>query len=87
MHFSFDKTIFSIFQVSRDCERYLTASVRHFTLCGALLERLFSCDNESITAAHVRDHSRAIFFSVQKRNWLCCNVGCHIFTNRQRIIL
>jgi len=25
-------------------------------------------------------------FSVQKCNWLCCNVGCHVFRNRQRII-
>jgi len=32
MNFSFDKIIFSIFQVSRDCERCLTAFVRHFTL-------------------------------------------------------
>jgi len=55
INFSFDKTIFSLFQVSRDRERYLTASVRHFTLCGIglLLERLFSCDSESITSAHV----------------------------------
>jgi len=34
----------------------------------------------------VRDHSTAIIFSVQKSNWLCCKVGCHIFRNRQRII-
>jgi len=31
-----------------------------------LLERLFSCNSESITAAHVRDHSPAMIFSVQK---------------------
>jgi len=60
MHFSFDKIIFSNFQVSRDGERWLTASVRHFTLCGILLERLFSCNSESITAAHVKDHSTAM---------------------------
>jgi len=57
MNFSFDKIIFSIFQVSRDRERCLTAFVRHFTLCGMLLERLFSCKSESITAPHVRHHS------------------------------
>jgi len=75
MNFSFDKIIFSIFQVSRDRERCLAASVRHFTLCGMLLERLFSCNSEGITAAHVRDHSTARICSVQKCNWLCCNVG------------
>ena len=58
--------MFSNFQVSRDRERRLTASVRRFTLCGILLERLFSCKSKSITAAHVRDHSPAMFFSVQK---------------------
>jgi len=50
------------------------------------LETLFSCNSESITAAHVRDHSTAMICSVQNCNWLCCNVGCHIFRNRQRII-
>jgi len=30
----FDKMIFTIFQVSRDRKRRLTASARHFTLCG-----------------------------------------------------
>jgi len=46
-----------MFQVSSDLERRLTASVRHFTLCGILLERLFPCNSGSITAAHVRDYS------------------------------
>jgi len=73
-------------QVFRDWERWLTASVRYFTLCCILLERLFSCKGESITAAHVRDHSTAMVCSVQKCKWLCCNVGCHVFRNRQRII-
>ena len=37
------KLTFSIFQVSRDRERWFTASVRHFNLCSILLlERLFS---------------------------------------------
>jgi len=74
MNFSFDKIILSIFQVCRDRERCLTAFIRHFTLCGMLLERLFSCKSESITAAHVRDHSTAMICSLQKCNWLCCNV-------------
>jgi len=86
MHFSFDKIIFSIFQVSRDGGRRLTASVRHFPLCVILLERLFSCDTESITSAHVRDHSTAMICSVEKCNWLCCNVGYHVFLYKQRII-
>ena len=71
--------IFSIFQVSRNRERCLTASVRHFTLCCILLERLFSCSIKSITAAHVRDHSTAMICFVQKCNWLCCNVSCDVF--------
>jgi len=29
-----------------------------FNPCGILLERLFSCNSESITAAHVRDQCR-----------------------------
>jgi len=85
INFCFDKIIFSIFQVSSDRERCLTAFVRHFTLCDVLLERLFSSNSESITAAHVRDHSKAIICFVQKCNWLCCNVGCRVFRNRQRI--
>jgi len=86
MNFSFDKIIFSIFQVSRKRERCLTASVRHFPLCGMLLERLFSCISASITAEHVRDHSTAMICSVQKCNWFRGNVGCHVFRNKQRII-
>ena len=86
MHFSFDKMLFSIFQVPRDHERCLTASVQDFTMCGILLERLFSCNSESITAAHVRDHSTAMICSVQICNWLCCDVGCHVFRNRQHTI-
>jgi len=84
INFSFDKTIFSIFQVCRDRERCLTASVRDFILRGILLESFFSCNSESITAAHVRDHSTAMICSEQKCNWFCCNVGCHVFRNRQR---
>ena len=49
--------IFSIFQVSRDRERWLTASVRLFTLCSILLERLFSRSSNSLTDTHVKDHS------------------------------
>jgi len=54
----FDKLRFSIFHVSRDRERCLTASVRDFTLCGILLGYFLS-----ITAALVRDpqHSHDLF--------------------------
>ena len=83
---SFDNIIFSIFQVSSDRERWLTAFFRHFTLCGILLEKLFSCNSESITAARVRDHSTTIICFAQKCKWLCCNVGCHVFRNGKRII-
>ena len=75
-----------MFQVSRERERCLTASVRHFSLCGILLERLFPCNSESIAAAHVRDHSATVICYMQKCNWLCYNVGCHVFRNRQCII-
>jgi len=76
MNFSFDKIIFSIFQVSRDLERCLTAVVWHFTLWySILLEILFFWKSKSVAGAHVRDHSTAIICSVQKSNWLCCNVG------------
>jgi len=51
--------IFTIFQVSRDRERWLTASVRHSTQCGVLLLRLFSWNSESFAAAHARDYSTA----------------------------
>jgi len=75
-----------IFQVSRDSERWLTVSVRHFTMCGMLIEKLFSCNSESIIAAYARDHSIAMICPVQKCNWLCCIFGCHVFRNRQPII-
>jgi len=78
--------IFSIFQVFSDRQRGLTASVRHFPLCGILSERLFSCNSEIITAAHVRDHSTAMICSMQKCSWLCSNVGCYVFRMGERKI-
>jgi len=47
---------------------------------------VFYCISESITAAHVRDHSTAMICSVQKYNWLCWSVGCHVLRNKQGII-
>jgi len=43
---------------------------------------IFLKQGESFTAAHVRDHSRAMIGFVQKCNWLCCNIGCHIGFHR-----
>jgi len=56
--------MFRIFQVFGGRERCLTVSVRDLTLCGLLLERLFSWNSKSITAEHVRDHSTAMICSV-----------------------
>jgi len=33
----------------------------------------------------MRDHSTAMICSVQICNSLSCDVGCHVFGNRQRI--
>jgi len=86
--FCFYKMIFSILQVSRGHER-LSPSVQHFALCGisafysnhwlyTVRKRSLSWNNKSLTAARVRDHRTAMICFVQKCNWLCCNVGCHI---------
>ena len=82
----FSFVIFEIFQFSSVCETWLNAFLRHFSLCGTLSERLFSCNSENITADHVRDHSTAIICFVPKFNGPCFDVGCHVFRNRQRII-
>ena len=83
---SFDNIIFSIFQVSSDRERWLTAFFRHFTLCGILLEKLFSCNSESITAAHVRDNSTPIVVLCRNVNGFTVTLVVTVFRNRQRII-
>ena len=80
--------IFSIFQVSRDGERWLPASVRLSTLCGVLLERSLSWNNESFTAVRVRDHSAAMICFVQKCNWSCCNLFfnlIYLFVSRHEV--
>ena len=67
--------------------RLLTVSVRDFALCGVLQETSLSRNDESLTAARVRDHSIiAMICFAQKCNWLCRNVGCHVFRNRHRKI-
>jgi len=51
-----------------------------------LLDSLLSGNSGSFTAARVRYHWTAMICFAQKCNWLCCNVGCHGFRNRQRTI-
>jgi len=57
-----------------------------FSLVWYTVRKRFSCNSESITGAPVRDHNTSMMYFVQKFNWLCCNVSCHVFRNRQRII-
>jgi len=73
--------IFSILQVSRDRKRWLTASVRPFTLCGILLEKLISRNNESFAAALCKRQQYSLICFVHECSWLCCNVDCHVFRN------
>jgi len=58
--------IYSILQVSTDSKSFLTASFRHFTLCGILQERSLTWNNESLKAAPVR---RAMIRFVRKGSW------------------
>jgi len=37
-------------------------------------------------AAHLRDQSKAMIFFVENCNWICCNVGCHVFRNSAKFI-
>jgi len=79
--------IFSILQVYRDRKRLLAASVRHLSsmvYCkkGYCLEtvKFNGCTRERSQYGH--DLFRAKTLS----NWLYCNVGCHVFRNRQHKI-
>jgi len=79
--------IFSILEVSRDCKRLLTASLRHFVHCGLLKKghcletvKLNGCTRER------PPYSRDLFRGKTLANCLCRNVGCHVFRNRQRKI-
>jgi len=49
-----------------------------------LLLLLFSCNSDSFTAAHMKDHSIAWIWFSWKCILFCCNVGCHVFRTRQR---
>jgi len=79
--------IFSILQVSRDRKRLLAAFVQHLSsvvYCkkGHYLEtvKFNGCTRER------SQYSRDLFRAKTLANWLCCNVGCHVFRNRQRKI-
>jgi len=76
--------IFSVLQVSRDRKRLSTASVRHLSSvvyckkCHCLETVKFNgCIRERL------QHSRDLFCAKTLANWLYCNVGCHVFRNRQ----
>ena len=79
--------IFSILQVSRDRKRSLTASVRHLSTAvyckkGHCLQtvKFNGCTGESPQC------TRDLFRAKSLANWLCYNVVCHVFRNRQRKI-
>jgi len=79
--------IFSLLQVSRDRKRLLTASLRRLSsvvYCkkGHCLEivKLNGCTRER------PQYSHDLFRVKTLVNWLYCNVGCHVFSNRQRNI-
>jgi len=79
--------IFSILQVSRDRKRLLTASLRHFVHCG--LPQKGHCLETVNLNGCTRErppYSRDLFPAKTWANWLYCNVGCHVFRNRQRKI-
>jgi len=74
-------------QVSRDRKRLLAASVRHLSsvvYCknGHYLVRVKfnGCTRERSQYSHDLFRAKTLF------NWLYCNVGCHVFRNRQRKI-
>jgi len=60
--------IFTVFQVCRDSERWLTASVWHSTQCGVRLERLFSWNSESFTGAHAVPSPRGALVGLSSSN-------------------
>jgi len=43
----------SIFQVSRESERWLTASARHFTLCGIYCSKGYFLDTVRVLQLHM----------------------------------
>ena len=89
--------IFNILQFSRVRKRLLTVSVRHLSsvvYCkkGHCLEtvKFNGCTREidSLLTPIVEStyYSHDLFRAKTLANWLYCNVGCHVFRNRQRKI-
>jgi len=81
------KMIFSILQVSSDRKRLLTASVRH--LSNVVYCKKGHC-HETVKftgcTREIPQYSRDLFRAKTLANWFYCNVGCHVFRNRQRKI-
>jgi len=77
--------IFSILQVSRDRKRLLTASVRHLSSVVYCKKGLETVKFNGCTCERPQ-YSRDLFRPKTLANWLYCNVGCHVFRNRQRKI-
>jgi len=72
-------------QVSRDRKRFLTASVQH------LFSVVYCKKGHCLVTVKFNDctrerpqYSRDLFRAKKLANWLYCNVGCHVFRNRQR---
>ena len=73
-------------QVSRDHKRLLTDSVRHlFSVVYCNKGRLETVKLNGCTRERPQ-YSRDLFRTKTLANWLYCNVGCHVFRNRQRKI-
>jgi len=76
--------IFSILQVSRDRKRLLTAPVRH--LSSVVYCKKCHCHGTVKFNGSTRErpqYSCDLFRVKTLANWLYCNVGCHVFRNRQ----
>jgi len=79
--------IFSILQVSRDSKKLLTASVWH--LSSVVYCKKWHCLARVKFNGCTRrrpQYSRDWFCAKTLANWLYCNVGCHVFRNKQRKI-
>ena len=81
------KMTFSTLQVSRDCKRLLTVSVRH------LSSEVYCKKGHCLKTVKFNrctrgrpQHSRNLFHAKTLASWLYCNVGCHVFRNWHRKI-
>ena len=78
------KTIFSIFQVSIDRKRLLTASVRRlFNVVYCNKDHCLETVKFNDCTRERHQYNRDLFRTKTLANWLYCNVGCHVFRNRQ----